>query len=423
MSKTIRASVALVLATLLGVTGASAETTDNDMREVRELVLELQDQIAAQQEEIATQREALEAVGVEDERGSSSRISSFLETTDFSGWVAASYFYNFNDPKKNGGGGNAPTSPYSNPVHQDPNGFQFDEAWFVIDKPATDESPAGYHFEMTYGATGSAIANGNPGGNDVWVQSANVSYQTPLGPTITAGKFGTVIGYEVLGAPSNVNITRGFTFNLFQPFSQIGVLVSQDLEGGFTYTIGAVNGVAEEQPDTNQSKGLMWQLGWGNDQATVLFNGLYTPNNEGAPNDLYILNGLAEFTPTDNILTWADLTYVNSDIGPGNPWVIGLALGGRIGLTEKMGIGGRFEYAHFSDDGTGTNFVAGPAGGDGDLYSATITTDYALTENLTWKVEGKYEAGEENYDNAYASGGSGFSDDAFWVGTQLYYEF
>ena len=63
---------------------------------------------------------------------------------------------------------------------------------------------------------------------------------TPWGQTITAGKFGTLIGYEVAGAPNNVNITRGFAYNNFQPFSQTGVLVGQSFDNGFTYTVGCL---------------------------------------------------------------------------------------------------------------------------------------------------------------------------------------
>jgi len=414
-------AVASVVSVAMVATGASADEYQDEMKEMRELVLQLQDQMTSQQEQIDTQKQVIDEAGLEDERGSGSRLSAFLETTDFSGWVAASYFFNTNNPKKNNPNGAA--SPYSNPFHSDPNAFQLDEAWFVMDRPATEESPAGFHFEITYGATASALSNstnssggiGNLGGNDLWIPAANVSYMTPFGPTITAGIFGTTIGYEVAGAPSNVNITRGFTYNLFQPFSQIGALVSQDFDNGFTYTIGGVNGVNAEQPDSNRTKGLLWQLGWGNDEATLLFNGYYTPDAEGSPDDQYILDVVAEFVPADNLLFWANFDYVNNEISGDNPWSASVAVGGRVGVTDKAGIGARFEYAHLDDDGLG--------GGDGDLYSITGTTDYALTDNLTWKLEAKYERATDDLNNVYSKGVGSAVDDAVYVGTQLYYEF
>lgn len=410
-------------------TSAWASEGQDELREMREMVLKLQDQLNAQQEQINEQNGVIREAGLEDERGSLSSLSSFLESTDFSGWVAASYFWNFNNPRKPTAGGNA---AYSNPFHPDHNSFQFDEAWFVIDRAATEESPAGFHFEMTYGATATALAEtfniardptgnttGNQNGNDIWVVQANVSYLTPWGQEITAGKFGTLIGYEVAGAPNNVNITRGFMYNNFQPFSQTGVLVGQDFDGGFTYTVGVVNGLANEQFDTNMSKGVEWQVGWGNDTMTFLFNGMYDSDLEGQGDDLVILDGVIEMTPSDNVLLWFNYDYVwVDDVGGVDFTVNGFALGGRLGVTDDLGVGARFEYAHLNN--------AFGSDDNGDLYSWTMTTDYALTDNLTWKVEYKYEASDDIADAFRKGNGSPttkFADDAHYLGTQLYYAF
>ncbi len=414
---------------MFAMPAAAAETQD-DLREMRELVLKLQDQMQAQQKQIDEQQGVIKEAGLEDdERGSGSGLSSFLESTDFSGWVAASYFWNFNNPRKPTAGGNA---AYSNPFHPDHNSFQFDEAWFVIDREATEESPAGFHFEMTYGATATTLSEtsnsgrftafgdgtGNQNGNDIWVVSANVSYLTPWGQEITAGKFGTLIGYEVAGAPNNVNITRGFMYNNFQPFSQTGVLVGQDFDNGFTMTVGAVNGLSNQQFDTNMSKGVMWQAGWGNDNATFLFNGMYDADLEGQGDDLVILDAVVELTPNDDLLLWFNYDYFYVDDNGGSDFTAnGFALGGRQALTDKLGLGGRFEYAHLNNLNGDDN---------GDLFSWTSTVDYALTDNLTWKVEYKYEASDDLADAFRKGNGSPtpkFADDAHYIGTQLYYEF
>lgn len=394
-------------------TPALAADSQNEMKEMRELVLKLQDQLNAQQEQIDEQQGVMREAGIEDERGSASYLSSFLESTDFSGWVAASYFYNFNNPKGNQSAANGPNS---NPFHPDHNSFTFDEAWFVMDRGATEEMPAGFHFEITYGETASVNANGNPNGNDLWIPSANVSYLTPWGQTITAGKFGTTIGYEVAGAPLNVNITRGFTYNLFQPVSHTGVTVSQSFDGGMTYTLGVINGFGTEQRDTTQGKGVLWQVGWGSDTVTLLFNGMWEDNQAGGgARDKVILDAVLELTPNDNVLVWANADYNYDDISSSvDPWRVGLAVGTRIGITEDMGIGGRYEVAALENT---------PGIGDGWLHGWTLTTDYALTDNLTWKVEGKYEIGKNDWNSTYIEGRNGTENDAIFVGTQLYYEF
>ena len=426
MRTTMKAWVVAVAGVAMVATAASGADYQSDMREMRELVMELQDQVQAQQQQIDTQQTVMQDAGLEDERGSSSKLSSFLESTDFSGWVAASYFYNTNNPGSSHAGP-AVESPFSNPFHPEHNTFQFDEAWFSMERAATSESPAGFAIDLVYGAT-AGVNNGSGGGgnvdsNEIWVGQANVSYMTPWGPSVTAGKFYTTIGYEVAGAPSNVNITRGFMYNLAQPISHIGATVSQDLDSGLTYTFGIVNGFSEEQPDTNHGKGFLWQLGWGNDEATALFNGYYAEKSEdfllvGATfDDHYVLDLVVEWTPADDLLLWADLTHATAEVANGGaePTISGIALGGRMGVTDRLGLGGRFEYAKVDLD----------IGGDdeSDLWSVTGTSDFALTDNLTWKLEAKWETANDAFDNAYAESGANNEDYAVYLGTQIYYEF
>jgi hypothetical protein len=396
---------------------AVAAEPQDEMREMREMVLKLQDQVDAQQGRIDDQEGVIREAGLEDERGSSSAISSFLESTDFSGWVAASYFYNTNNPKKRSAQGDVDNGPYSNPFHPDHNSFQFDEAWFVVDRAATEESPAGFHFEIVYGATASTVQGGSAhfSGNDFWIPSANVSYMTPWAQTVTAGKFGTTVGYEVAGAPSNVNITRGFTYNLFQPISHTGATVSQSFDNGLMYTFGIVNGFGTEQPDSNLSKGFLWQVGWGDDMMTLLFNGVYDEEVAGPGDEQYVLDVVAEMTPADNVLLWMNYDYLKTKNvgGSADPDAHGLSLGGRVGVTDDMGIGGRFEFAHLDND----------SGQDGELYGLTVTGDYALTDNMTWKLEGKYEASDGDIPDLFPDGRTGVDDDTWYFGTQVYYEF
>ena len=236
MRTKIRAVVVGLAGVAMVATAASGADFQNDMREMRELVLELQDQVQAQQHQIDDQQIVMKDAGLEDERGSSSMLSSFLESTDFNGWVATSYFYNVNDPSRSNAADPPSNSPFSNPFHPDHNTFQLDEAWFSMERAATSESPAGFAVDLVYGATAGAVKGSGTDSNELWVGQANVSYMTPWGPSMTAGKFYTPIGYEVAGAPNNVNITRGFTYNLIQPISHIGATVSQDLDSGFTYT-------------------------------------------------------------------------------------------------------------------------------------------------------------------------------------------
>ena len=55
------------------------------------------------------------------------------------------------------------------------------------------------------------VFNGG-GGNDVWLNQAYIEYMPISGWTLTAGKFGTHIGYEVAGAANNVMMMISLAF-------------------------------------------------------------------------------------------------------------------------------------------------------------------------------------------------------------------
>jgi len=400
---------------------ASGDGLEEEVDELRDLVLELQDQVRTQQEELATQHSAVEEASPEKSRALSSALSSFLQKTEFEGWVAASYFYNFNKPENQVEGNNA----IGNPFHANHNAFQFDEAWFVVENAATAESPAGFHFEITYGATASVMANGHPGGNDLWIPAAYVEYKTPLGPSITAGKFGTTIGYEVAGAPLNVNITRGFVFNLFQPIDHVGLKVSNEYDSGLSWAVAGVNGFRSDQPERNNDKGFLWSLGYATDLFSTSFNGIILDPGDDT---LYVLDLVLEANPVDQVLVWLNFDFIRTEVDTGEPWSVGIAVGSRFAITDNAGVGGRFEYGRADDDGSGVYSLVSetivPTGGDGklNLYAATLTGDWALTRNLTWKLEVQWQGARGDGDELFPKKDY-MRENQFLLGTQLYYAF
>lgn len=423
------AGAALLTALALAHAAPASALADEELRQLQQQVRVLQDRIDAQQRRLDRQEARLRASG-DDPRGGASRLSAFLKRTDFSGWVAASYFWNFDRPRKPSAGGDG---PFSNPFHADPNSFQFDEAWFVLDRRASEESPAGFHVELVFGATASAFSQlenerggtGNLNGNDLWVPSANVSYRTPWGPTITAGKFATPLGYEMPGAARNVNVTRGFTWNLFEPVSQTGALVSQRLDSGFRWTLGVVNGFRPQQPNENQSLGALAQVGYANDSLALLLGGFYTDDTAGDGRDSWLLDGVAELRPTDALLLWLDAAWEGRSLDGGHPLGVGVSVGTRVAVSNGLGVGARAEYAHFDADGV-QSFVDGASRMrllDGDLWSLTGTLDYAFTDELTGKLEAKYEKGENGLGGSYKDGRKGVASDQILLGSQLYYTF
>ena len=110
MRSTWKTLVAVAASFVIVPQFAAAETdVEEQLRLMQERMAQMEDRLTAADEQLdaAEQRAEeqavlLERAGLEESIESSSRISNFLEQTDFSGWVAASYFYNFNNPGTTG---------------------------------------------------------------------------------------------------------------------------------------------------------------------------------------------------------------------------------------------------------------------------------------------------------------------------------
>src|SRR5215470_14031264 len=96
---------------------------------------------------------------------------------------------------------------------------------------------------------------------------AYVSYLVPLGSglTLKAGKWATLIGYEVYESPKNLNFSRSFLYTLGTPYTNTGLLVTYP----FTKWIAATLG---------------FTMGW---------------DNSDNPNGYLKATGQVVFTPTD----------------------------------------------------------------------------------------------------------------------------
>ena len=397
------------------------------------------DELAAANKTVAEQQTVIEKAGLE-ERESQSSLSKFLSETEFSGAVAASYFYNFNQPNNvsptahatSGSACAAATfggtcilqNQVGNPFHANANTFQFDEFSLKMSRQATKDMPAGFTAELFFGETADVInsSGGNGGGNEIWVRQAFIDWMTPIGPTVTLGKYDTHIGYETVGAAENYMVRRGVTYNLLQPISQIGVKVHQSYDMGLFWMVGFTNGFSEQQPDVDEQKDINWQIGWGNDMVSIAFNGIYSWDIEGTTlgtigalgsvggvyddDALLILDGVIELTPTDAFTAWLNVTYnqfllskkffrfsaggVNNNFVGSDPSALGINVGGHVAIIpDKFGVALRYEFLATNADGSNT--FDRPPMINADIHTLTATLDYRVTEAMTVKTEFGWE--------------------------------
>ncbi len=62
------------------------------------------------------------------------------------------------------------------------------------------------------------------------------------GLTLKAGKWGTLIGYEVYESPKNLNFSRSFLYTLGTPYTHTGLLATYPFSTWFSATVGFTNG-------------------------------------------------------------------------------------------------------------------------------------------------------------------------------------
>jgi hypothetical protein len=134
-------------------------------------------------------------------------------------------------------------------------GYTFNIAEFSIKKDPSERYPFGYGLVVTAGLDSQknhslgifrdrddAFSFRNTKKFDF--QEMYLSATAPLGSglTVKGGKFVTLLGYEVIESPNNLNFSRGYLFTLAIPLTHTGGLLSYTFTDWFSVTAGVVRG-------------------------------------------------------------------------------------------------------------------------------------------------------------------------------------
>jgi len=446
--RTIARMLAVAACTMwIGVPMAFADDVSDELAEMRALEEQMQGQIEAQNEQIQHQGQVIQTAREQqvesDERFGVSGISSFLQRLEVSGWVAGSYFFNFNNPSETmnigpgGFVGNANSGVSGNvyPFHSNHNSFQVDQVWFALEHPVDEENRAGFRFDMLYGNTACSLGNSlgwecaGDNTSQLYVNQAYVQYLAPItgnGILIKAGKFATLAGAEVAETTANFNITRSNVYNILQPLNHVGVLGSTDIgETGFSITLGMANDdgngfAGGSDPDTNAAKSLLSQLAWSGETVGAAVTVLWGPSIPGSPNNA---NGLADLVvtwdPSERLSAWLNFDYAWFD-GPGPTQDgYGIATAARYAVTDRLGVATRLEWVRTD----GAMWWAGTTT-DTELWGVTGTADYALTDNLMVRGEVRFDQVLKNGSDAeFFDNNGGPEGNQTTAGVEVVYEF
>ena len=180
--------------------------------------------------------------------------NNFVETAQkgikLSGYVDAGYSYNFT-------GASAGTSDVTGRFGSDTAGkgdFNLYAVKIALEKALTSENKAqaGFRADVMIGedanyfinrSVTNSINNANQNSNALFLEQAYVSIRAPVGNgwDFKVGKFASILGYEVMERPANLNTTFGLLFQQM-PLYYTGVLSSYKFDDYLDGKLGVVNG-------------------------------------------------------------------------------------------------------------------------------------------------------------------------------------
>jgi hypothetical protein len=264
-----------------------------------------------------------------------------------------------------------------------------------------------YGFDATITQSAGAAGAASFGGNQIDLQQAYLSKPCPwTGGTITAGKFVTPFGAEVIEAKDNFNTSRGLLFNFAIPFTHTGIKYDKGFGDMLSLAAGVVNGWDNLQ-DNNKGKSVFAQVGVKpSDTISLMVGGIHGPEQgTAAPplpsiekNGRGLVDTVLTVKPTENLTLVANHDWgVEEALVPvftppatfglkAATWQ-GLGLHGKYAISETFA--GALRWETLDDNGlsrTGTALAATfPAGADTNvtLNSITATLECRMNDVIT----------------------------------------
>lgn len=365
----------------------------------------------------------------------------YVETSQrgikLSGYVDAGYQYNFSS--FNGAQalhGGAPNSVWGHklPTDSQPRGdFDLNAVKIALEKPLSDanELQAGFRVDLMMGEDVSSLGgtnggNGSQFSDNIFLQQAYVQFRAPVGNGLDfkVGKFVSLLGYEVMERPANLNISYGNLFAL-NPRWHTGVLTSYRFNDIVDAKFGVVNGW-----NIDNNLGSFGNEGWdgygftGAVNVTApggnanIQNAFYYSFNEGGPvlgnntsspdnGTVFVWDMWGNWAPkfaNDKLLLGFNTVFGVADVstneshypGTGGPndettwW--GVALYSKYQFTDIFSLAGRFDYMH-NDDGMKFGNDPDLFECNEDVWSWTLTAGFDIIENMMLRVEYRGDLG------------------------------
>ena len=385
---------------------------------------------------------SLSSVGANAEEKIAPKTLEFLEATTISGYVEASYVYNIksdisNINERNAAGGGTP-HPATGASAADANhfrafdnnvGFTLNAIKLVFEKPLGEgDWAAGYRADLIFGQDATQLSRaegtGSPNfdaadtqGYGTYIEQGYVSFRVPIGNGMDFkfGRFVALSGYEVIESPANLNFSRGLLFTFADPLAHTGLLGSYRFNDMVDAQVGLVNGW-NTWIDDDSEPAIIGRVGIRNSSGNFSLgvSGFYGSARTQDPafpggtklssSERWFIDAVANFKPTEKVLIGLEALYGDQRLADenagGDQWW-GVALYGKVQLTDKVHVAGRAEYLRdqmgvlFDEDRSGFDPFHEIDDKPVAMWEVTGTLGIDVWKNLLMRFEVRYDQAQD----------------------------
>jgi hypothetical protein len=401
--------------------------------------------------------------------------NNFLETEQkgikLSGYVDAGYSYNFTGAAN---GTYDVTGRFGSDTAAKGD-FNLYAVKLALEKALNSENKAqaGFRTDVMIGEDASFLANRNPllnlnyqqpDSNQLFLEQAYVSIRAPMGNgwDFKVGKFVSILGYEVIERPANMNVTYGLLWQQM-PLYYTGVLSSYKFDDYIDAKLGVVNGSQTDNNTTTDLEGdgcavlagLNVTAPSGN--ANWSNNFQYSSNNDSnsatAPNSfgstsswteanssgtgyVFIYNSWGNWAPkfaedkllfAFNALLGTASTNNGDSSQPGTTW-FGAGAYAKYQFNDWFSLASRGEYLGGNNNAKVLPSITYPnqdAYQSLSLWEYTLTAGFNVIDNLLIRAEYRLDWGINSVNQVYQRPGttSFSSGPAHYAGAEIVYSF
>jgi len=391
--------------------------------------------------------------------------NNFVETAQkgvkLSGYVDAGYSYNFTGSQQN-------CSDVTGRFGSDTaarGDFNLYAVKLALEKALTSENKAqaGFRTDVMIGedanylinrGTGYNLSNTNQNSNSLFLEQAYVSIRAPVGNgwDFKVGKFVSILGYEVIERPANMNTTYGLLWQQM-PLYYTGVLSSYKFDDYLDGKLGVVNGSQTDNntstsnsgdgcavlaalnvtaPGGNANWSNNFQYSSNNDNNTVQSStnsstSSAVENGSNGYGNVFIYNSWGNWAPkfaNDKLLlAFNALLGVANVNTPGDTTWYGAGAYAKYQFNDWFSLASRGEYLGGNNYGkinsTSLNQQNGPS-----LWEYTITAGFNVIDNLLIRAEYRLDWGTSSVNsNTNGTLNAINSGPAHYAGAEVVYSF